>query len=247
MKRLAWALPLVLVLALCGAGPKGCRGGPKACPPMPAPTPTASATPASTPSPTFTLGMHWPHVQPKPTVALFYAGQGFSPAVVSAFQRAAAVWNDTGYVNVVPQGEMQAPDICGGVAHIIAACSLTADGPWEQTGTAPVYTDLAHITAVGIWVRSDIDAVAATNAALLAGALNPRGGIGWTAQDWLDMAACHELGHAIGLDHSTGNSCMVGSSACPGEADRAGLALLYSHRDAWDWGGSGTGPTGGGC
>lgn len=183
-------------------------------------------------------GWHWlaPTSTTPPEVPVYYGGQAFSAESQTAIMRAAGLITATGYVILTPHNE-SGPAPCGQNRGSVVICSNPdLNAYWMQTGVGPIYEEPAtHIAGASVWVRADIDAVAAERAFERRNALRPDGTCcGWSSQDWLNMAFCHEMLHTVGVGESNeADSCLSGATTTLGEHDLDTLAALYAfHEDA---------------
>lgn len=164
-------------------------------------------------------GQHWAHTQPEVRIGIEY-GPGVDPVKLA---NAAANWSVSPYVEIGVVGPVSDTAACSDIIPpsvyklgIIVAC-VWPQMTWAQ-GTVwfidecQVYPsptcDPAHLVTVGVYSATDNE-----------------------------FTYCHELGHALGLDHETGDTCMNSFwyEACPGSADFASLSEVYGgHTDSWD-------------
>lgn len=138
-----------------------------------------------------------------------------------AIERAAAVWTATGVVRLVPADEAGKADEAGGAAReadVVLGWRRGRHGACEPFG---IGNDVAHAGPVG--TRTFVHFDAARTWSEDGGADRAPGGHS------VFHTALHELGHVLGLGHSTAKDAVMNTEVeRPGRLSRSDLAGLYS-------------------
>jgi hypothetical protein len=206
------------------SAPAPCRGGGRnACTPVP--TVLATVVVTSGPSPTADPPRRWPvrqHGTPE-TVLVYHVGQGLTDGETTAIAHAITRWNAAQrYVLLVDVTDVPSPIPCGQNYFTEAVCLQAGQGV-ATTGIGGFYpsldTSVMFIRATSTWLDPTFPNWAQGIANLRWNALNPQGGIGWSVQDVMDMAVCHELGHVLGLPEQQQSGithgCIAGDGGIP--------------------------------
>jgi hypothetical protein len=228
------------------SAPAPCRGGGRnACTPVPTVAVTVIVT--SVPSPAPEPPRRWPvrlHGTPE-TVLVYHAGQGLTAEETTAIAHAVARWNAVQpSVLLVDVTDVPSPVPCGQNYFTETVCLLAGQGV-ATTGIGGFYaggdTSLMYIRATSTWIDPTFPYWAQGIANLRGNALSPNGTCcGWSLQDVMDMAVCHELGHVLGLPEQQQSGiihgCIAGDGAYPSVEEIFYLDRLYSTaQDGWDW------------
>lgn len=105
---------------------------------------------------------------------------------------------------------------CGGAPDRIVICKAKKNGSWSGLASIEAYNREIH--SVAIWV---------VNYKPVNEGEKWRGSS--TVSLWDMNTLCHELGHAVGLNHNTSSQSCLGNDSLitPGQYDRQSLKMLY--------------------
>lgn len=263
---------MALVGHVEAASPRCRGGGVHSCTPTPTSTRTVTATATATPTPTLTTTPtatptvtpvpsaappdRWPVPAPVPHVRVYYASLSDSRVRLAVERGIAAINAPQALIQLDAMGTVTNPEPCssnyfteeicdGGDTSYIAVTGTGGYYPWTDATQTVQDFSTYYIRAASTYFGTGLLPWAQSISALRATSLSPNGTCcGWTVQDVLDMAACHELLHVLGLPDVIGeianwpyhSGCIPGDRNTPSSEEIAYITSLYAGKlDGWGW------------